>query len=184
MKNNNKNILWVTLIGIVVLVAIYISWSVSQAKDSQLTRGSEQGGVVCAMDAKQCPDGTWVGRTGPHCEFVCSTGTVPSTDIQQSMKVSARLNQKVNGYSEMITPTSILEDSRCPKGVQCIQAGTVRISLKLENTVGTTTSVIQLGQTIETKTEKILFYSVGPDKLPTTGIKQSEYIFVFQITQK
>jgi hypothetical protein len=30
-----------------------------------------QGGAVCTADAYQCPDGTWVGRTGPRCEFVC-----------------------------------------------------------------------------------------------------------------
>lgn len=27
--------------------------------------------VACTMDAKQCPDGSYVGRTGPDCEFVC-----------------------------------------------------------------------------------------------------------------
>jgi hypothetical protein len=26
---------------------------------------------VCTADAKQCPNGTWVGRTGPNCTFVC-----------------------------------------------------------------------------------------------------------------
>ncbi|MCL5433297.1 MAG: hypothetical protein M1524_04260 [Patescibacteria group bacterium] len=30
---------------------------------------AENRGVVCAMDAKQCPDGSWVGREGPNCEF-------------------------------------------------------------------------------------------------------------------
>jgi len=29
------------------------------------------GQIVCAMDAKMCPDGSYVGRTGPKCEFVC-----------------------------------------------------------------------------------------------------------------
>lgn len=29
------------------------------------------GPVVCTADAMQCPDGSWVGRTGPNCEFVC-----------------------------------------------------------------------------------------------------------------
>lgn len=24
---------------------------------------------ACALDAKQCTDGSYVGRTGPHCEF-------------------------------------------------------------------------------------------------------------------
>ena len=27
--------------------------------------------VACTMDAMQCPDGSYVGRTGPNCEFVC-----------------------------------------------------------------------------------------------------------------
>ena len=27
--------------------------------------------TACTADAMQCPDGTWVGRTGPNCEFVC-----------------------------------------------------------------------------------------------------------------
>ncbi|OHA89382.1 MAG: hypothetical protein A3B03_00125 [Candidatus Zambryskibacteria bacterium RIFCSPLOWO2_01_FULL_42_41] len=30
--------------------------------------------VACTADAMQCPDGSWVGRTGPNCEFVCSGG--------------------------------------------------------------------------------------------------------------
>lgn len=29
--------------------------------------------VACTMDATQCPDGSWVGRTGPNCQFVCPT---------------------------------------------------------------------------------------------------------------
>lgn len=29
--------------------------------------------VMCTADAMQCPDGSWVGRTGPNCEFVCSS---------------------------------------------------------------------------------------------------------------
>lgn len=27
------------------------------------------GGVVCTQEAMQCPDGSYVGRTGPNCEF-------------------------------------------------------------------------------------------------------------------
>ena len=33
--------------------------------------------VVCTMDAKLCPDGSYVGRTGPNCEFAaCPVGVV------------------------------------------------------------------------------------------------------------
>jgi hypothetical protein len=184
MKNNNRNILLATVVGIIVVVAAYVSWSMTHSKSPTLTKGDQQGDVVCTMDAKQCPDGIWVGRTGPNCEFVCSTGVLPIIGVQQGMKVSTKINQRVNGYSEMITPTAVIEDSRCPRDVQCIQAGTVRISLKLENTEGVMISSIGLGQTIETKTEKITFYSVGPDKISTTVIKRGDYIFVLQISQK
>jgi hypothetical protein len=33
--------------------------------------GNSDGGAACTLDALQCPDGSWVGRTGPNCEFVC-----------------------------------------------------------------------------------------------------------------
>ena len=26
-------------------------------------------GIACTMEAKECPDGSYVGRTGPNCEF-------------------------------------------------------------------------------------------------------------------
>jgi hypothetical protein len=29
--------------------------------------------VMCTMDAMQCADGSWVGRSGPNCEFACPT---------------------------------------------------------------------------------------------------------------
>lgn len=29
--------------------------------------------TACTMDAMMCPDGSYVGRSGPDCEFVCPT---------------------------------------------------------------------------------------------------------------
>lgn len=29
------------------------------------------GEIACTQEAKQCPDGSWVGRSGPRCEFAC-----------------------------------------------------------------------------------------------------------------
>ncbi len=36
--------------------------------------GSLASAQVCTMDAMMCPDGTYVGRSGPNCEFVCPDG--------------------------------------------------------------------------------------------------------------
>lgn len=42
--------------------------------------------VACTADAKRCPDGSYVGRTGPNCEFVCP----PS--VQSNYSVTGAVN--------------------------------------------------------------------------------------------
>jgi hypothetical protein len=36
--------------------------------------------VMCTADAMQCPDGSYVGRTGPECAFVCPEAVIPAPD--------------------------------------------------------------------------------------------------------
>jgi len=43
------------------------------ADENRQQNSGEQ--VMCTMDAMECPDGSYVGRTGPNCEFVCLTTT-------------------------------------------------------------------------------------------------------------
>jgi hypothetical protein len=38
---------------------------------------------ACTDDARQCPDGTYVGRTGPNCEFVCPEPVACPADAKQ-----------------------------------------------------------------------------------------------------
>lgn len=39
------------------------------------TPDTAQPGIACTEEAKQCPDGSFVGRSGPHCEFICPLTT-------------------------------------------------------------------------------------------------------------
>jgi hypothetical protein len=42
--------------------------------------------VFCTQDAKLCPDGYGVGRTGPNCEFApCPGGTTPGEKEEGTM---------------------------------------------------------------------------------------------------
>ena len=41
-----------------------------EAKASSTVRVGKEP-VACTADAMQCPDGSWVGRTGPNCQFTC-----------------------------------------------------------------------------------------------------------------
>lgn len=54
---------------------------------------TSDGMVVCTADAKVCPDGTSVGRTGPNCEFVCGgitvgiiTSNIPAFTAEDKMR--------------------------------------------------------------------------------------------------
>jgi hypothetical protein len=54
----------------------------------------EEETTMCTMDAMECPDGSYVGRTGPNCEFVCPTGSASSTvpaDVQAHIDAHADL---------------------------------------------------------------------------------------------
>jgi hypothetical protein len=47
--------------------------STSQSPDTATSSGQ----TICTLDAKVCPDGTAVGRTGPACEFAVCPGETP-----------------------------------------------------------------------------------------------------------
>lgn len=61
------------LVCAVVAIAIAGTWYVSSPRT--------EGPVACTMEAKLCPDGSYVGRSGPLCEFAaCPTSsTTPPT---------------------------------------------------------------------------------------------------------
>lgn len=64
---------------IVILVLILIGMGVYAYRTSN-PDGDNGANVVCTMDAKLCPDGSYVGRVGPNCEFAaCPTGTTSSS---------------------------------------------------------------------------------------------------------
>lgn len=55
---------------IALLVGLVIAAAVSWWADHRTSTG----GYACTQDAKQCPDGSYVGRVGPRCEFAaCPT---------------------------------------------------------------------------------------------------------------
>ena len=57
-------IIFLALALIVVVLGLYYNFK---------TRDSVEG-VACTMEAKMCPDGSNVGRSGPNCEFAACPG--------------------------------------------------------------------------------------------------------------
>ncbi len=56
-------------------------------------RNSEAEKIFCTQEAKQCPDGSFVGRTGPKCEFAaCPTGGGDSELFKTTGVVAGRVS--------------------------------------------------------------------------------------------
>ena len=61
---------------ILVVVGIVYAYTTQTPEVNPVVPGRNDDSVFCTADAKLCPDGSYVGRTGPNCEFAeCPTST-------------------------------------------------------------------------------------------------------------
>lgn len=80
-----------------------------------------------------------------------------------------------------IRPLEIKEDSRCPKDVTCIQAGTVRLSMQIVSAQGTSTSIVKLDEVLEVEGAGVTFLSVTPENSVKEPLNASDYRFNFKV---
>lgn len=52
---------------------------------------------VCSMDALECPDGSYVGRTGPNCEFICPS---PSPSAPAATQTTIQIDPNILPLTE------------------------------------------------------------------------------------
>ncbi len=74
----NRTILFTGTVVLVIVAGILLWPRLSQTPNT-FPAGSNNvaesdATTVCTMDAKMCPDGSYVGRTGPNCEFARCPG--------------------------------------------------------------------------------------------------------------
>lgn len=65
--------------------------------------------VACTMEAKQCPDGSYVGRTGPNCEFTECPASAPAQPVMGTTATDTSTRQIPNpsvGSSQTSTTIS------------------------------------------------------------------------------
>ena len=82
------------LLGIIVVAEI-VKFYAPAKSDNKPNNKSDSLAVICTDDAKQCPDGTYVGRTGPHCEFAPCPGQPKKPDFTPSENQSLQLPENV-----------------------------------------------------------------------------------------
>lgn len=73
-----------SLILALISVGAAYFYGVKQGRQSNVIKTSPSPsaeGVFCTQDAMQCPDGSYVGHTGPNCEFTaCPAGTIDTSN--------------------------------------------------------------------------------------------------------
>jgi hypothetical protein len=71
MKNVKTGLLLLVIIVLIGLAyTVYSPTEDVQSNPEESVDISDEA-VMCTAGAMECPDGTFVGRTGPNCEFVC-----------------------------------------------------------------------------------------------------------------
>ncbi len=131
---------------------------------------------VCNGDAKICPDGSAVGRTGPTCEFV----ECPSVDAS-SDTVSTYLGGRVTRFNLTVNPQEVISDSRCPKDVQCIWAGTVEVRTVVSSQTGHGELTFKLGEPQTVGDFTVTLIEVTPETEADVTIPEHGYWFTYEI---
>lgn len=79
----------------------------------------------------------------------------------------------------IVAPRKVTEDSRCPVDVQCIQAGRVVVSTRLDGEGWSETVPLVLGEAYATHGTTVMLVSVRPDKYSDRETPRAEYRFIF-----
>lgn len=117
---------------------------------------------------------------GAH--MACTANCVqPSSE---NNKIIVRLGETSIIQNLAISPIELKEDSRCPVDVTCIQAGTVRVSVKVASSKEVKETLLALGESVELDTMKIKFIAVTPVPIAQNKVSSSAYEFIFEIRKQ
>jgi hypothetical protein len=94
----------------------------------------------------------------------------------------AALKERILKNGIYLTPLAVVEDSRCPTDVQCIQAGTVRLQVRLEVQGKAQTQTLTLSKPFLFGGKNITLINVTPAKSSSTNIAASDYRFSFSFS--
>ena len=149
--------------------------------------------VACTEEAKLCSDGSAVGRAGPLCEFAecpSSMAAATSTSVKPPVVKPSTgntfvtsLNKKISSQGVSLTLSQVIEDSRCPAEVTCIQAGVVRVKGELVGAKGKEIVTLSLGMPYLFSGTRITLVTVTPKKSVKKEIDPSLYRFEIKIVK-
>jgi hypothetical protein len=108
-------------------------------------------------------------------------GEPETVTVTETAEILASLNDPFIAGDSNVNVTSVVEDSRCPSDVQCIQAGRVIISLDIDAPTGTSTTQMESGETIALGDWSLTLTDVTPYPVSTAMASSSDYRFSFTV---
>lgn len=127
---------------------------------------------------------TNVGGSYLISSYAENPGAEPEKAPEGPVAVTVALDETKDAGSVTLTPFEVLEDSRCPTDVQCIQAGTVRVKVLVTSALGESELIFVPGVAMTTEAEVITLASVLPEKISTKEMKDADYRFAFEVSAR
>ena len=106
------------------------------------------------------------------------------TDKEDGSVVTLALGESGTFNNVTITPTELVSDSRCPKDVQCIWAGTVEVQAIIQSEKETKTKIFRPNDleivAVSDGGMEVDFLDASPYPTSSSAVPVSEYRFQFQ----
>ena len=110
----------------------------------------------------------------------CVTPGTPARSPDVSGIVYARMGETVTVGGPRVTPIALIEDSRCPQGVQCVWAGRVRIGATISTPTMKLTRDLTLGEPFAVADGTLTLVEVRPARAKDSAIAPTDYRFGFR----
>jgi hypothetical protein len=92
----------------------------------------------------------------------------------------ARLDERVYVDGPAVTPLEVLEDSRCPTGVQCVWAGQLRLKVRVHLGARDELHELTLGKPMHVADGNLELIEALPKPVAGEPIKPASYRFGFR----
>ncbi len=112
------------------------------------------------------------------------TGTVATSSPDTRTTITLAIGETGVRQGVTITPTKLVSDSRCAKGVQCIWAGTVEVRADMQSDAGMSTKVFEVGTAVIVDGKSVTLVDVSPYPIAGVATALSDYRFTFSVVPK
>lgn len=160
------------ILGLAVLLALII------VSILLMRQNSNPQYTVTPDDSGQIAD---ANDTTSPIDSIPNTTPTPEAPMATPQTITTKIGQQISMFGATGSVVSVVEDSRCPQDVQCIQAGTVRVQIRASYFGISKNITLTLNEPYTMSGKSITLTDVTPYPISTQSITPSDYTFTFLI---